>query len=237
MKPTLFITGTDTGVGKTVLATLLAREIRQRGVAVAALKPLCSGGRADAHALHAALGGSLPLDEINPWHFRAPIAPVLAARREGKAVRLGEVLAYVRRLRTRFEMLIVEGAGGLLSPLGEDFDNRDLIVRLHAAPVVVCPNRLGAVNQCRLAFAALPRAAARRAHAVLVAPARPDAASRSNLTLLADALGSERLHEFPWLGMTPVAPRPGVIRQARRLLNALLPDLVRSPVDLPRKAS
>src|SRR5450755_4375727 len=147
MKQTLFITGTDTGVGKTVLTALLVKFLRARGVNAAALKPVCSGGRADARALHAAMNGALTLDEINPWHFRAPIAPLLAARREQKRVHLTEVLAHVRAMQKHFDALLVEGAGGLLSPLGEDFNSRDLILALRAAPLVAAQNRLGVVNQ------------------------------------------------------------------------------------------
>src|SRR5208282_5318771 len=128
-----------------------------RGVNAVALKPICSGVRADARELRAAMDGALSLDEINPWHFRAPIAPLLAARREQKRVRLADVLAHVRAMQKRFDVLLVEGAGGLLSPLGENFDSRDLIAALRATPMVVCPNRLGAVNQVLLTLAALPR--------------------------------------------------------------------------------
>ena len=151
-----FITGTDTGVGKTVLTALLARYLRERGVNVAALKPVCSGGRDDARVLHAAFNGALTLDEINPWHFHAPVAPLLAARRERKRVRLADVLAHLRVMHERFDVLLVEGAGGLLSPLGEDFNSRDLIAALRATPIVVCPNRLGVVNQVLLTLEALP---------------------------------------------------------------------------------
>ena len=80
MKQTLFITGTDTGVGKTVLTALLTRFLRERGVNAAAFKPICSGGRDDACTLHAAMAGALTLAAINPWYFRAAIAPSLAAR-------------------------------------------------------------------------------------------------------------------------------------------------------------
>ena len=121
MKPIIFITGTDTGVGKTVLTALLAQFLREHGVNAAALKPICSGGRDDALALCAALGGTLALDEINPWHFRAAIAPKLAARLEKKAVKLAAVLAHIRAIRKKFAMTLVEGAGGLLSPLGENY--------------------------------------------------------------------------------------------------------------------
>ena len=115
-----FITGTDTGVGKTVLTALLTRHLREHGVNAVALKPVCSGDRADARALHAASAGALTLDEINPWHFRAPIAPLLAARRERRRVGLADVLAHVRAMQKRFDVVLIEGAGGLLSPLGEN---------------------------------------------------------------------------------------------------------------------
>ncbi|HEY2329734.1 MAG TPA: dethiobiotin synthase, partial [Verrucomicrobiae bacterium] len=123
MKRTFFITGTDTGVGKTVLTALLAQFLRERGVRAAALKPICSGGRADAKMLHAALGGALTLDEINPWHFRAAIAPSLAAKLEKKSVTRAQVLAHIRATQKNFDVILVEGAGGLLSPLGEKFDS------------------------------------------------------------------------------------------------------------------
>src|ERR1700690_1069547 len=102
-RTTFFITGTDTSVGKTVLTALLARHLRERGVNAAALKPVCSGGRADARALRAAMNGALALDEINPWHFPAPLAPLLAARREHRRVRLAEACAHVRAMQRRFE--------------------------------------------------------------------------------------------------------------------------------------
>ncbi|MGH7954322.1 MAG: dethiobiotin synthase, partial [Limisphaerales bacterium] len=109
-----FITGTDTGVGKTVLTVLLAYFLRERGVNAAALKPICSGGRDDARKIFAAMNGALSLDEINPWHFRAPIAPLPAARRENKKVKIAQVLAHARVMQKRFDILLIEGAGGLL---------------------------------------------------------------------------------------------------------------------------
>lgn len=205
MKPSriLFITGTDTGVGKSVFAALATILLRQRGRRVVALKPLCSGGRDDARLLRAAAGNVLSLDEVNPWHFRAALAPLLAARREKKKVRLREVVAHIRRVAKGFEAVIVEGAGGLLSPLGEDFDSRDLIQALGATPIIVGSNRLGAVNQVLLVLEALPRATARRVRVVLMNPAKPDAASRSNLGLLKEFVEPKRLLVLPWLGKRP----------------------------------
>ena len=95
-RSTLFITGTDTGVGKTVLACLLIRRLRQESGNVAALKPVCSGGREDARQLRAASGYGLGLAEINPWHFRLPLSPMLAGRTEKSRLPKAQVLAHVR---------------------------------------------------------------------------------------------------------------------------------------------
>ncbi len=209
----IFITGTDTGVGKTALTALLARHLRERGINTAALKPVCSGDRADARALHAASNGTLTLDEINPWHFRAPMAPLLAARRECRQVRLADVLAHVRTMQRRFDVLLVEGAGGLLSPLGGNFNSRDLIAALRATPMVVCPNRLGAVNQVLLTLAALPRSASCRARVVLMSPSKPDASTNTNGGLLAEFFDAKRIFKLPWLGRRPDAEK--VLKDAR----------------------
>jgi dethiobiotin synthetase len=210
--PILFITGTDTGVGKTVFSTLATVYLRQNGFRVAALKPLCSGGRDDARTLHAAAGKVLSLDEVNPWHFRAALAPVLAARKEKRLVRLREVVAHIRRIAKQFEVVVVEGAGGLLSPLGEDFDSRDLITALNATPIIVCANKLGAVNQVRLVLAALPPTAVRSARVVLVNPRNPTAASRTNLALLAEFVDPTCLRVMPWI--EPMRKAPTSNRQA-----------------------
>jgi dethiobiotin synthase len=211
MKQTLFITGTDTGVGKTVLTALLVKFLRGRGVNAAALKPVCSGGRGDARKIFAAMGGAvevqspkskvqsltLSLDEINPWHFRAAVAPLLAARRENKKVKLSQVVAHARAMQKRFEILLIEGAGGLLSPLGENFNSRDLIVALRAMPVIVAQNKLGAVNQVLLTLEALPESLRAKSRVVLVSPPKPDASTRTNATLLAEFFDAGRIFLLP----------------------------------------
>ena len=217
MKQKLFITGTDTGVGKTVLAALLTWFLRERGVNAAALKPICSGGRADARALRAAMDGALTLDEINPWHFRSPIAPLLAAKLEKKSVRLAQVLAHIRMLQRRFEVLVVEGAGGLLSPLGENFDSRDLIAALHARPIIVAPNQLGAGNHVLLTLEALPQDLRAKARVVLVSPPRSDAATKSNAKLLAE-FTSAKIISLPWFDIKVSAAKGPRVRQTLRAL-------------------
>jgi len=200
-----------------VFAALLTRALRERGAEVAALKPICSGGRDDARRLREAMGEAFSLDEVNPWHFRAPLSPLLAARMEGRRVTLGQVVAHVRAVAKKFELVVVEGAGGLLSPLGEDFDSRDFIIALRATPVLVCPNRLGAVNQVLLVLAALPRAIGNRAHVVLMNPPQPELVARKNLELFAEFAGSGRIHALDWLGKNPFVAS-GKQRATRKMM-------------------
>ena len=221
MKRIYFITGTDTSAGKTVLTALLAQFLRARGVKVAALKPVCSGGRADARALHQALGRALTLDEINPWHFRAAIAPALAAQRENKSVKLAAVLAHIRATREKFDVTLVEGAGGLLSPLGEDFDSRDLLSALWATPVIVAQNKLGAVNHLLLTLAVLPEKLRAQAQMVLMSPPKPDPATATNAKLL-EQWSAQTTFRLPWFGENFSASVVLQQPQVKRTLAALL---------------
>src|ERR1700733_3565300 len=211
LKRIFFITGTDTGVGKTVLTALLVKFLREQNVNATALKPISSGNRDDARKFFAAMNGlkvqspkpkaqSLSLNEINPWHFRTPVAPLLAARRENKKVKLSEVVARVRAMQKRFDVLFVEGAGGLLSPLGENFNSRDLILALHAKPIVVTQNKLGAINQILLTFEALPKNFRAKAKFVLMSPARLDASTNSNAQLLLKWISPRRIFQLPHFG-------------------------------------
>lgn len=202
-----FITGTDTGVGKTVLTALLVRHLRADGIRAVAVKPLCSGGREDAEALRRAQGGLLTLDEINPWHFRAPLAPVLAARLEGRKILKQELLSYLGAWAARCDVLLVEGAGGLLSPLGKGFDVRDLISKLSARAIVAAPNRLGTVNQVRLVLAALPVVSARISRVALMSTGPSNRATRTNAELLAEYMAASRIALIPRVNWPDVLER------------------------------
>ena len=193
MKGIFFITGTDTGIGKTTLMVLLLKSLRRKGIHAGGLKPICSGGRDDAKMILAATDSGLSLDEINPWHFRAAIAPSLAARQEGKRVKLAQVISRIRAMQKRFDVLLVEGAGGLLSPFGENFDSRDVIQALRAVPVIVAPNRLGVVNHVLLTLEALPKNLRSKARIVLMPQRQPDISTRTNALLLADFLDSKQI--------------------------------------------
>lgn len=222
VKRVLFVTGTDTDVGKTVVTCLLTRHFLARDLPLAALKPFCSGGRNDAEALFALQRGRLTLDEINPWFFPAPLSPMIAAKLTGRAIQKVQVLEKVRRVQKKFPMIIIEGAGGLLSPLGRNFDSLDLITELKAFPIVVCRNRLGAINQARLAMRALPRFSSETAQLVLVQERKPDASQSSNAAVLRDYFSSERVHELPWTRWKSMDIEPTVRRMLTRLANNIL---------------
>jgi dethiobiotin synthetase len=222
-RTTIFITGTDTSVGKTVLTTLLVRFLRERGVNAAALKPICSGIRNDARKIFAAMNGTLTLDEINPWHFRAPIAPLLAARREKNSVKLPQALTHVRAIQKCFDVLLIEGAGGLLSPLGENFNSRDLILALHAMPIIVAQNRLGAVNRILLTLEALPKNLRAKTRVVLMSPQKPDASTSTNGKLLAEFFDTWKIFILPRLGGDFATARILKNLRMRKALQALAP--------------
>ena len=216
-----FITGTDTGAGKTVLTALLARFLTEQGRKVAAFKPICSGGRDDARALHAALGGTLLLEKINPWYFRAAIAPSLAAKLERKSISLAQVAKHIRAQQMGFEVTLVEGAGGLLSPLGKHFDSRDLLLALRATPIIVAPNKLGVVNHLLLTLEALPPRCRDRAKVVLMSPAKADSATATNARLLGEFFPAKQTFALPWLGTRWQAAQAIKMPSVKRTLQAL----------------
>ena len=223
---TWFITGSDTGVGKTVLTTLLARYLQAAGVKVRAVKPFCSGGREDALAVFAAQNGMVPLDEINPWHFRKPLAPLVAARLERRRVTLPEAVQFIRWSQRQCDVLLIEGAGGVLSPLGEGFSARELIVSTRACPIVVCADRLGAINQALMALASFPRVLAKRARVVLSQNIPDVPRLPSNVSTLAELIGPGRVHTLEHLpdgALITVNDDPIPIG-LRRKLAALLAD-------------
>ena len=151
----LFITGTDTGVGKTYVAALIARALLAAGRRVGVYKPAASGclcgadGQLvseDALALWEAAGRPGPLDRVCPQVFAAPLAPHLAAKAEGKTLDGPQLRTGLEYWRSQSEIVLVEGAGGLMSPLGEEDYVADLAHDLGFPLVVVTRNVLGTIN-------------------------------------------------------------------------------------------
>lgn len=150
----IFITGTDTGVGKTVVAAAIARYLSLNGFSVGVLKPVTSGAvekdgslvSEDADLLRRASGCTAPRQITSPHVLREPIAPSEAALREGKVVRFELILHAYEQLASSHDIVIVEGAGGLLVPLGPGLLVADLPARLGLPLLIVARPDLGTVN-------------------------------------------------------------------------------------------
>lgn len=179
----LFITGTDTGVGKTRVGVGVARSLVQRGWRVRVRKPVESGcGKrsgallaADAEALREAAGGIEPLAQICPYRFAAPLAPPRAAALEGRTLGLVQLVDACHAGVEAGDFLLVEGAGGFLSPLAEDALNADLALALALPILLVAEDRLGAIHQALASAEAIERRGLRLAAVVLnAAHAIPD---------------------------------------------------------------
>lgn len=153
--PGVFVTGTDTGVGKTWISALIVEDLRKKGVDAVGLKPVCSGSREDAERLWQASGGGLKLDEINPKFFQTPVAPLVAGRIEGSPLELEEMLSHIRLVQEAREFTLVEGAGGWEVPLGEGFGIPELAFELKLPVLVVVGNWLGAINHTLLTVKAI----------------------------------------------------------------------------------
>src|SRR5688572_14916437 len=145
----LFLTGTDTDVGKTYVASLLVRALRQAGVDAVGFKPLCCGDRADAEALWEASGRSVAVNEVNPIWLRTPAAPYTAAMIENRTIDLALIRETFARVQSH-QSVIVEGVGGWLVPIARDFLVRDLAAEMALPVVIVVANRLGAINHTLL---------------------------------------------------------------------------------------
>ncbi|GDY10059.1 MAG: dethiobiotin synthase [Planctomycetota bacterium] len=155
----LFITGTDTGVGKTHIACELVRELRAVGHRVGAFKPACSGasieadGRPhwdDVERLRDALGRDVSDDQLCPQRFLAPLAPPIAAQQEGRAVDLGAIERGLDAWRSECDIVIVEGAGGLLCPLTNERTMADLAAQFGFPLLIVARLGLGTINHTLL---------------------------------------------------------------------------------------
>ena len=221
----LFVTGTDTGVGKTVVTALLLAHLRAQGRNALALKPFCSGGRQDALLLDELQDHAIPLRVVNPFSFDAPLSPLAAARLEDKPVNLQEVTRSVRRVGLQCETVLVEGAGGLLVPLTRKATVLDLIRFLRAEVLVVAANKLGTINHTLLTVGALEQAGLRRIKVVLVDTLQADASASSNAEILTGKLGRMPLIQIPYLGRD--CSQPINIRRAARKLGKKLAVLAK----------
>ena len=197
----IFVTGTDTGAGKTLLTALMLQNLRSAGIHALAMKPFCSGGRGDVRLLQSLQKGELSDAEMNPFYFAKPVAP-LAAARKGKETRLADAVRAINRIAAKCDCLLVEGSGGLMVPLGKRFLVCDLIRALDCSVVIAAKNQLGVINHVLLTVAMLEEIGLRRSSIslVLMRTATRDASTNSNPRILRELLPKILFGNVGYLG-------------------------------------
>ena len=202
----IFISGTDTGVGKTAVGCALVEALTARGMHVGVMKPVETGvgepGPLDALALARAAKQDEALDRICPYRFALPAAPSVAARAEGARIDIEHIAKHYNDLAREFEFMLVEGAGGLRVPLVDAFDMIDLAQRLALPILLVARGNLGTINHTLLSLAEIERRGAGQVGVIVSHPEGPlSSADAANLEALVGALGEQLLGVLP-----PLAP-------------------------------
>src|SRR3990172_518645 len=233
----LFITGTDTGVGKTLITAGLAVALRARGIDVGVMKPIetgCPTRRGcllplDAMTLQEASGSRDAIDLINPYRFREPLAPMIAAEVSGRRIDIGKLGERFSHLAGRHPAILVEGAGGLMVPITETSSFLDLAGLLRLPLLVVIGSRLGALNHARLTMEAALHARLPVAGAILNHPNKDRSlAARTNLSALRRLLQVPIVAVVPYLVIDrrrPLWRDPRLVRRLAPSLPQLLPNL------------
>ena len=219
----LLVVGSDTGVGKTVFAGLFTRCLMDKGVGVRAVKPFCSGGKADIEFLAASQGGGLGQVDLNFWYSDEPISPAAWERRHSQAVDFKGAINWINSLRSavfshqeglglqsaggvqQAGVLLVEGVGGLLAPLAKGKTVASLGQALGSKLIVVAPNRVGVINQVLLTVEAAAKRGLEVVLVVLMGQRELDDSVLENenliRALMPDMARFKGVFEFPWLGV------------------------------------
>jgi dethiobiotin synthetase len=211
-----FVTGTDTGVGKTYLIVQLLQLLRARGLDCAAMKPICCGDRRDAELLLAASSEGLTVDEINPLWLRTPAAPFAASLVEHVDVEIEFLLDHFQKMNRRFDLLLVEGVGGWMVPITKNYFVSDLAVTMKLPVLVVAQNKLGCLNHTLLTLQRIESNGAQSA-AVVLNPLAGDTdfASATNTDVLRKIIDipilpmlSENVPDLPdeWCDLQQIRP-------------------------------
>lgn len=240
------VTGTDTGVGKTVVACALAALARRRGLQVAVMKPVESGlealvpvgglggmaaARSDAERLRDAAGSTAALDVIRPFAYGEPLAPMVAAAHAGRPIAMAELDRCLSLLEAGADLILVEGAGGVLVPLDATTTYADLFVRWNSPVLLVAGNRLGVLNHTLLTVRAIEAAGLSIRGIVLTELAPPDVlggdpSTTSNFGALHRLLPHLSVFQFPWMADIEDAEALASAAAAAGL------DRILSPVDV-----
>jgi dethiobiotin synthetase len=213
MKQGFFITGTDTGVGKTLIAAALIHRFTQQGMKAIGMKPVAAGARPhdgqllneDVEQLMAASNVEAPLLLINPYVFDSPVAPHIAASQSGVVMSLDKIKAAFHALAPLADILVIEGAGGFLVPLNDGEDMADLAVSLELPIILVVGMRLGCLSHALLTVAAIEARGLRLAGWVANSIDPGMANFEENLASLRQRIDAPCLGVVPWFATLSLA--------------------------------
>ncbi len=224
-----FITGTDTGVGKTLVAVALTRALVARGLRVAVMKPVAAGvvrtadgpRNDDALELSAASNVSAAYEDVNPWLLSTPASPHLAARVDGVSITDAPVLAAQARLAAVSDTLVVEGAGGWLAPISETRTMADIAEKLALPVILVVGMRLGCLNHALLTRDAIRARGMRFAGWIANRMPAPMAFLDENIETLSRRFGKAPLGSVPAGvdGASDRGPMPWAVEIAKNLVS------------------
>jgi dethiobiotin synthetase len=211
-----FITGTDTGIGKTTVTCALAAALTERGVRVGVMKPIETGCEVDSVGNRVAADAvrleyfsrcAEPLERVCPVRLRDPLAPSVAARREGRTVDIDALRDQLESLASDYDVTLVEGAGGLLVPIRDDTTFVDLARDWGIPVLIVVGNRLGALNHAQLTMrCAQAEDLSVVGYVVNTLAPELDVAAQSNIEVLEKLIGPS-LGVLPWLGRIDCSPQ------------------------------
>jgi dethiobiotin synthetase len=212
MRRGVFVTGTDTGVGKTFAACVVIHALAASGLRVAPMKPVAAGSDEDTLALMRAARIDLARKaEVTPVLLRDPIAPHIAAARDGCRIELDSLERAFDRLAASADFVVVEGVGGFAVPLGPSLDTIDLARALALPVVLVVGVRLGCLNHALLTQRAIAQSGLRLAGWIANAIDPAMDAAEANVEALRERLGA------PLLGRLPYSPARDPAQLANRL--------------------
>ena len=209
-----FITGTDTGVGKTLVSAALLTALAGAGQRVVGMKPVASGGEAtpqglrsaDAEVLRTASNVAADYADLNPYVFVAPTAPHLAAKASGVEIDIGIIRGHYAQLAARADAVVVEGIGGWLTPINRNQTMADVVLALDLPVILVVALRLGCLNHALLTRAAIEARGCRLA-AWVANTTEQGAAPDGYVAALAERLGAPLLGAIPYASELQAAAR------------------------------
>lgn len=195
----IFITGTDTEIGKTVIAGGIAASLKRSRVNVGVMKPISTGDTSDAQFLKHAAQADDTIASINPIQLYHPLAPSVSARLEGKQIDFSIIKTAFSKLKEKYDFLIVEGVGGIAVPLNDDFLVAHLISQLELPILIVAHAGLGTINHTMLTVA-FARQFNLQIAGIVLNQFHPETASLAEQTNPAEV---ERLTQVPVIGVVP----------------------------------